>query len=150
MIPTVPELLIGNFTSLLDPPPPEAMGEFLAGKLAVIAMISFLLAEEAERGAAMRVAENRAIRTLFAEAAHSAWTPDLSGRLEELARGEDSDLVLTALDRTNAELRTALIALHAAVEESIGPAARQREQRILRLLREAAAARLLELPPMPA
>jgi hypothetical protein len=143
VIPTAPEILLGTFRALMEPPPPEAMGAFETGKIGVIAMISFLVAQEAERGVAMRVAENRTIRALFAEAAEGGWSPALTGRLAALARGEDTDLTITALDRNNAELAAALIALHMAVEAAQDPA---RERRILRLLRDGAAARLLELP----
>ena len=150
MIPTASEVLIGNFMTLIEPPPPESMGEFMAGKVGVVGMISLLMAQEAEKGAAVRVAENRAIRNLFQEAAQGGWVGALTVRLRELARGEDTDLTLSALDRSNAELRTALIALQSAVEATPGAAALARERRIMRLLREAADARRLDLPPMPA
>ena len=150
MTPNPPELLIGNFMTLIEPPPPEAMGEFMAGKIGVIGMISLLLAQEMEKGCAVRHGENRAIRALFDEAAASAWAPSLTYRLKELARVEDQDLTLTALDRANAELRLALIDLQIAVEDTPGVAALAREKRIVRLLRESADARRLDLPPMPA
>jgi hypothetical protein len=150
MIPTTAEALIGNFMTLIEPPPPEAAGDFTAGKIGVIGMISLLAAQEMERGAAVRVTENRAMRTLFAEAAEGGWAQAQTERLKALARGEDDDLTITALDRGNAELRTALIALQSAVEDAAGAASLARQKRIARLLREAAQARRLDLPPMPA
>jgi hypothetical protein len=150
MIPTTAEALIGNFMALIEPPPPEAAGDFTAGKIGVIGMISLLAAQEMEKGAAVRVAENHAMRTLFAEAAEGGWATDQTARLKALARGEDDDLTITALDRGNAELRTALIALQASVEDAAGAASLARQKRIARLLREAAQARRLDLPPMPA
>lgn len=150
MIPTAAEVLLGNFMTLIEPSPPESAGEFMAGKIGVVGMISLLAAQEAEKGAAVRVAENRAMRTLFAEAAAVDWAPSLKDRLRTLAGGEDLDLSITALDRANAVLRLALIDLHAAVENTPGDAARAQEKRIVRLLREAADARRLDLPPMPA
>jgi len=150
MTPTAPELLIGNFMTLIEPSPPESAGEFMAGKIGVTGMISLLLAQEMEKGAAVRVAENRAIRGLLAEAAEGGWAPAQTAALNTLARGEDGDLTLTALDRDNAALRTALIALQAAVEEAANAAGKAREKRIVRLLRENADARRLDLPPMPA
>ena len=150
MTPNPSELLVGNFMTLIEPPPPESAGEFMAGKIGVTGMISLLMAQEIEKGAAVRVAENRTMRALFAEAADGGWAPALTGRLQTLARGEDADLTLTALDRANADLRIALIALQTAVEETAGPSARAREKQIARLLREAADARRLDLPPMPA
>jgi hypothetical protein len=150
MTPTAPELLIGNFMALIEPPPPESVGDFMAGKIAVTGMISLLIAQEMEKGVAVRVAENRAIRALFNEAAAGGWAPDLSVSLKALARGEDEDLTLTALDRDNAALRLALIALQTAVEDAAGAAGRARQKRIIRLLREGSDARRLDLPPMPA
>ena len=80
MIPTPAEVLIGNFIALIEPPPPDSAGEFMAGKVGVIGMISLLAAQEMEKGAAVRVAENRAIRALFAESADGGWVPAASGR----------------------------------------------------------------------
>jgi hypothetical protein len=150
MTPTAPELLVGNFMTLIEPPPPESAGEFMAGKIGVTGMISLLLAQEIEKGAAVRVAENRAMRALFARAAADDWASGLTGRLKGLSGGEDTDLTFTALDRANAELRIALIALQTAVEETASPPARAQEKQIARLLHEAADARRLDLPPMPA
>ena len=155
MTPTASELLIGNFMTLIEPPPPESAGEFMAGKIAVTGMISLLLAQEMEKGVSVRAAENRALRALFVEAAEGGWAPALTDGLKSLARGEDQDLTLSALDRANAALRTALIALQTAVEEASGgagpsAAGRAREKRIARLLRESADARRLDLPPLPA
>lgn len=150
MTPTISEALVGNFMTLMEPPPPESAGEFMAGKIGVVGLISFLAAEEAEKGAAVRFAENRAMRTLFSEAAAGGWTPALTARLKELARGEDQDLTISGLDRANAELRHALIALQTAVEAAPGAASLARQRRIVRLLREGADARRLDLPPMPA
>jgi hypothetical protein len=65
MTPTVSELLLGNFIALMDPPPPEALGDFMAGKVAVTGMIAMLAAQEAERGAEARIWENQAIRDLL-------------------------------------------------------------------------------------
>jgi hypothetical protein len=150
MTPTAPELLIGNFMTLIEPPPPESAGEFMAGKIAVTGMIALLLAQEMETGAAVRVAENRALRALFAEAVAEGWAPGQSPQLQTLAEGEDRELTLTTLDRANAALRAALIGLHAVVEDAPGEPGREREKRIIRLLRHSADARRLDLPPMAA
>jgi hypothetical protein len=150
MTPTISEMLVGNFMTLIEPSPVESAGEFMAGKIGVVGMISFIAAQEADKGAAIRVAENRAMRVLFTEAVQGDWIPDQNPRLRELARGLDTDITLTALDRVNAELRAALISLQAAVEEIPDVAALPRQKRIMRLLHDAADARRLDLPPMPA
>lgn len=150
MNPTVSELLIGNLVTLSEPPPPESAGDFMTGKVTVVALLSFLCAQEAEKGAAVRASENEHMRAVFAEAATDGWAPDHTALLAELARGRDADLRLSALDAANAELRRALIALQTEVEADPAPEARRREKRLVALLVESARARALALPGQPA
>lgn len=150
MNPSASELLIGNLVTLSEPSPPESTGDFLGGKIGVVGLISFLCAQEAEKGAAVRVAENRSIRTLFRDAVREGWAPKVGGAMAALASGVDEDLTLTGLDLANAELRRVLIALHEAVEADVDPAARARERRIAKLLLDHAQARSLVLPGQPA
>lgn len=137
MTPTVAELLLGNMVAFSEPPPPEAMGEFMASRIGIVGMISMLAAQEADRGAAVRIWENGAIRALLARAAPTYGpAPDVP----------DGEATIAALDAVNAGLRRALIALHEAVE-----AARDRDldREILDLYVEMAHARRLDLPPFP-
>lgn len=149
MNPTLSELLVGNLVTLSEPPPPESAGEFMGGKVGVVALISFLCAQEAEKGAAVRVNENRALRALFADASREGWAPDQTALLRELSEGQDDSLLLSVLDQNNAELRRALIALQTAVEADPTPGGRLRERRTLSLLVETAHARALVLPGQP-
>lgn len=142
MTPTVPELLLGNFLCLMDPPPEESVGDYLQAKIGVTGMISMLCAQEAERGIEARAWENGAIRDLLMAAA-----PAYGERFAEAAAGVDTDLSLAAMDRANAGLRRALIDLHIAVEAA-RDAARDTEIRALYV--KMADARRLDLPPMPA
>jgi hypothetical protein len=133
MTPTTAELLAGNMLVLSNPPPPESAGEYAGGMIGVTGMISVLAAQEAERGAAVRVAENAAIRTVLARA----------GVTVEVEQGQ---LTISALDADNAVLRRALIEVHEAAEVA---ADTEREREILALYRVMAAGRRLELPSMP-
>ena len=142
MTPTVPQLLMGNMIALSNPPPPEAMGDFMAGRVAVTGMIGLLCAQEAEKGIEARVWENLAIRELLSAAA-IRYGADYAAA----AGAEEGDLTLTALDRENAALRTALIALHKAAEVSRDTAL---HHDILRLYVQMADARRLDLPQAPA
>lgn len=142
MTPTVPELLLGNFLCLMEPPPPESMGDFLQGRVAVTGMIALLAAQEAERGIEARAWENGAIRALLAASA-----PVYGGRFAEAASGVDKDLSLAAMDRANAALRRELIALHIAVEHARDAAL---DTDIRKLYVKMADARRLDLPPLPA
>lgn len=147
MNPTVPEVMMGALAAMSEPPNEDNAGDFTVGKLTVIGLLSFLCAQEAEKGAAVRHAENEAIRALFREAVEGGWGGEKSETLARLAQTADRDLTLTALDAANAKLRAALIDLQTACEAS-GDVARQR--RILELLLDSARARRLTLPGEPA
>jgi len=140
MTPSLPDILVGNFMCMADPGPPEQQGEFMAGKVGLVALLSLLAAQETERGVAARVEENALIRATLDEAAGdygldaSAW-PVTQG------------LTIAALDAVNATLRRALIALHEAIEAKGDTA---RHQAILRLYAKMADLRRLDLPPLPA
>ena len=137
MTPTVSELLLGNFLTLMDPPPPEALGDFMAGKIGVTGMIAMLAAQEAERGAEARLWENGAIRDLLKQ----------GGAAVPAEAAVDKDFSICGLDRTNATLRKALIALHIAVEEK---GDRTLDHAILRFYVKSADMRRLDMPPLPA
>lgn len=142
MTPTVPELLLGNFLCLMEPPPPESSGDFLQSRIGVTGMIALLCAQEAERGIEARVWENGAIRALLAGAAAT-----YGAQLADAAKGVDKDLSLSAMDRSNAALRKALIDLHIAAEHARDAAL---DTAIRQLYVRMADARRLDLPPMPA
>lgn len=142
MTPTVPELLMGNFLAMMDPPPAESAGDYMQARIGVTGMISLLCAQEAERGIEARAWENTAIRALLAASAGR-----YGERFATAAAGVDTDLSLAAMDRANAALRTALIDLHIAVEDARdGPL----DTQIRALYVKMADARRLDLPPMPA
>ena len=140
MTPSLPDILVGNFLCMADAPPPESAGEFMAGKVGVVALLSLLAAQEAERGVAARVWENAAIRALLAQAAPAYGEPLVA------TPAEDKDLTLAALDASNAVLRRSLIALHEAVEIAGDGLL---DHAILRLYGQMAHARRLDMPPLP-
>lgn len=134
MTPSLPDLLIGQAASLAAPQPVEAGGDYMAGRLGMLAMLAVLMAQEAERGVAARVWENGAIGDLLAKAASVyGFVPSR----------DDGDLSWNALDRRNADLRWLLIKLHETVEVR-GDADLDLE--ILALYRTMAHARRLDLP----
>ena len=141
MTPTAPELLMGNFLCLIDPPPPEAMGEFMQGKVAVTAMISLLAAQEAERGVEARLWENSAIRAVLSRSALV-----YGERFKDASRGHDTDFNLARLDAVNARLRRELIVLHEMAENR---ADTKLHKEIIALYVQMAHMRRLDLPPLP-
>lgn len=140
MTPSLPDILVGNFMCMADPGPPEQQGEFMAGKVGLVALLSLLAAQETERGVAARVAENAAIRAMLNEASGGYG-------LEVASLPSTEELTFSALDRVNAALRKALIDLHEAVEARGDTA---RHHAILRLYAKMAELRRLDLPPLPA
>lgn len=140
MTPSLPDILVGNFMCMADPGSPEQQGEFLAGKVGLVALLSLLAAQEAERGAASRVSENALIRAALAEAAGD-YGLDIGGF------PSTDEVTIAALDRVNAALRMALIGLHEAVEARGDEG---RHHALLRLYAKMAELRRLDLPPLPA
>jgi hypothetical protein len=116
----------GIVRTLATPSPPESSGEFMAGKIGLVSMLLMLSAQEAEKGLAVRVWENAAIRE----------------RLGDL-HTTDADLSLSALDAANAKLRTRLIAAHADAEAR-GDATADRA--FVELYEKMAEARRLDIP----
>jgi hypothetical protein len=140
MTPSLPDILVGNFMCMADPGPPEQQGEFMAGKVGLVALLSLLAAQEAERGVAARVEENVLIRAALDEAAGDYG-------LDAASWPATDKLTITALDAVNAALRRALISLHEAVEAK---GETTRHHAILRLYAKMADLRRLDLPPLPA
>jgi hypothetical protein len=144
MTPTLPEILRGNFTGLMAPSAPETAGDFSVVRVAAIALLNLLAAQEAAQSELAILAENREIARLLAAANQAGYPIDIPAP-EAGAEGEAAGPA--ARDARNAVLRRALITLHSAVE-SRGD--RALDRRILALYRSMAAGRRLDLPPLPA
>ncbi len=114
--------------------------------VSVLGMMLLAVRHEHDRAAARRVEENRELRRMFARTSAVVGAGGLSKRLEAAAEAEDTDLTVSALEESNAELRGLLIELHAAVEEIDSPEARTLEEEIWREL--AASARRRSLPTL--
>jgi len=115
--------------------------------LGVIAFSLPAVAEELERAAARRVAENRALRRIFGEAAGVVGSEELREKLARAARSEDASLNVSDLERSNGELRALLIELHAHVEELDSEAGRRLEGEIWRELVASTERRKLAIGP---
>lgn len=101
--------------------------------------------EEFDRSAARRIEENRALRTLFADARESVADAALRARLDEASRSEETSFLVSDLDAANAALRQVLIELHTHVETLDSPAARRTEAAIWRELAASTQRRKLSL-----
>ena len=132
--------IMGELVPLLPHP-------YAQGTAAIASMMLTLSAQEYDRAADIRVAENRDMRMLFAELFPLVDDAKLKARLEEAAYGNDASLKISALNRNNYALRELLIALHEHIEALSGAAARTAETRIWTLLEQLADRRQLSLAP---
>lgn len=141
MTPTLPEIITSFAVTLSTPLPPEATGDYTAGRTGMLSMLSMLAAQEAQRGTAARVWENGAIRAVLGDAAKT-YDAALDGALSQAAAEADTDFSWSGLDVANARLRRLLIALHERVETARD---NDLDRRIIALYGEMAHARRLEL-----
>lgn len=99
MTPTLVDILTGNALALATLASETGGAEYAGAKVSMVAMLSLLAAQEAERAIAVRTAENAAIAALLG-----------------VAPPAPAELTIAALDAANAALRRALIDFHIAAE----------------------------------
>jgi len=126
---------------------PEISPAYHQGTVGMIAAMLAMAAEEWDRVASRRIEENAAIRAIFRRAAPEVPDSGLRARLESMAHASDSDFRISALERSNCDLRAALIELHAAVERQVGPRAREIEDEIWRELSKSTERRRFSTAP---
>ncbi|MBV9332042.1 MAG: hypothetical protein JOZ55_10860 [Alphaproteobacteria bacterium] len=124
---------------------PSLTTQFAAGQLGLTGFMLSMVAREYERGAELRVSENRAMRALFAELAPAVSDRELKGKLEDAAATRDDVLTISSLDVANWALRRLLIALQSHLEDQSGASAREGEARVWALLKSIAANRMVSL-----
>jgi hypothetical protein len=148
MKPEVPRTLQLLAQSLMLEIGPGLASDYARRNALLSALLLSSVAEEWDRAAERRAAENRALRELFGEAAaRGVAEGPLRERLEAASRGAEAGLRVSALERANAALRALLVELHARVEELATPAAREIEARIWEELRRSTERRRLGMQP---
>ncbi|MEX0839024.1 MAG: hypothetical protein WD034_05765 [Parvibaculum sp.] len=148
MKPDVDLVMQGFFGTLLMDVAPHLNAEYSMGNVGIMGMMMFMTAEEHDRAAEIRVAENTEMRALFAEAARVVEDTGLKTRLGEAAISRDASLRIKALDAANAVLSDVLIELQAYVEASKAPWAGPLEVRIWDYLVAATERRKLPFPSL--
>ena len=126
---------------------PMLPNAFAQGQIGLIGFMLTLVANEYERGADLRMNENRAMRELFAEAARDVSDATLKAKLETAAKTDDPSLRISVLNQANWELRRLLIELHTCVEAQTGDEARKLERKIWAVLQRLADQRMVKLGP---
>ena len=146
MKPEVDQILMITAGQVVGELLPNLPSHYTQGAAQLAALMAILSAQEYDRAAEIRSAENREMRALFAELAPAVTDADLRAKLETAAAGDDKSLRISALNQNNYGLRELLIALHEHVEAQDGDTARKAETRIWTLLKTIAERRQLYLP----
>jgi len=140
-----PELVLNHaFAKIameMGPALPPGYGQ---GSATTTGVLLLMVAQEFNRAAAIRKAENDDMRQLFADVAPQV-PQQLSTALRAAASGEDCDLTVSALDASNTALKRLLIDLHVAAEVA---GDRALDHRIVRMMQGWAARRQVVLPAM--
>jgi hypothetical protein len=145
--PDVPVALQKLSMTLLVEIAPQIGVEYLQRNSAISAIMLQMAAEEFDRAAARLVEENGAVRALFGNASPGVTDGALRERLERASGGGDPDLRISALSRTNQDLRALLIELHTHVEERSDAVAKRIEEAIWAELRRSTERRAFPLSP---
>jgi hypothetical protein len=143
MTPEVDQILNLSASQLLSSLAPQLPAGYAQGAASLIAFMMMFSAQEYERAADIRAAENADMRALFAELAPGVADAVLRRALETAALGKDASLTISALDAGNGELRKLLIALQIEIERTKNTRA---AKRIWAVLGEMARRRVLKLP----
>lgn len=140
-----PELVLNHaFAKIameMGPALPPGYGQ---GSATTTGVLLLMVAQEFNRAAAIRKAENDAMRSLFAELSTRIPKP-LSDTLRMAAGGQDQDLSVSTLDATNAALKKVLVELHAVADATKDM---ELDHRIVRLMQTWAERRQVLLPAM--
>lgn len=146
MKPEADQVLNMSAMQLLTQILPQLPPGYPQGTTSLIAVLSLMAAQEYERAADIRAAENNDLRILFRELARTVEDASLRGQLENAAASDEESFAISSLDAANYELRRTLIELQTHVEGLPGSAARAAEQRIWTVLKASAGRRLVRLP----
>jgi hypothetical protein len=143
MKPEVDQILNTSAMQLIGGIAPQLSGTYAQSSASLLGFMMMLSAQEYDRAADVRAAENADMRALFGELAPHVKDAALHARLEAAVGTEDRSLKISALDGANTDLRKLLIEAHAHIE-TLG--ARELERKIWTVLRAAADRRALKMP----
>lgn len=142
MKPEVDQILSLSAAQLMGSLVPQLPAGYAQGSASVLGVMLMLSAQEYDRAAAIRVAENADMRALFRAAAADISDGELRSALLGAADSHDAALTISALDAANAELRRVLIRLQIHAEER---GLKAIEARIWAVLKASAERRLVRL-----
>ena len=142
MKPDVDQILgisAGQLTGALAPLLP---GTYEMGSASLLGIMMLLSAQEYDRAADIRVAENTDMRSLFRQCVSVIDDATLKSKLLHASQTRDNSLKISMLNSENVELRRVLIALQSHCEDK---GLRDIERLIWDVLKASAERRLLKL-----
>lgn len=142
MKPEVDQILMLSANQLLGTLVPLLPNSFAQGTASALGLAVMLAAQEYDRAAEIRLAENDEMRALFLAAAPVVKDEHLKAELSNAAQLRETSLKISALNEVNYALRRQLIRLHVHVEDT---GLREFERRIWKLLQDSANRRSLKL-----
>lgn len=137
----IPGALQGIALTLRERIAPAVEDGFASETARLAGMLLTLNANWVDDAVAIRVAENAAIRTLFADAHTACQDRNLADALAQAADSHDPGLRISELDRESNRLRALMRDLHANADARSDASATAISQRIWRLLDRFEAAR---------
>ena len=143
MKPEIDQILNVSAMQLTTALAPQLPAGYAQGSVSLIAFMMMLSAQEYDRAADVRAAENADMRALFGELAPHVKDSALQTRMEAASNTDDESLRISALDAANHELRKLLIDAQTHIETLGAPEA---EQKIWNVLRSSADRRVLKMP----
>ena len=132
---TIPSAVKGVAELLRERITPEVGDNYMANMARMATAVLTISANWEDDAAALRVAENAAIRAVLGECA-GLTQGDLAARLDAATRSVDPGLRISELDGENHRLRVLLVAAQSWLEMQDEDAARAMDQRIWRLLED--------------
>lgn len=149
MKPGIDQLLTTLATTLATRILPQLDAQsYATGDARIAALLSILLAQEADRAADTLSRENREMRMLFLAASKMDLMPSLRVRLAHDAALEEADIRLSTLSAAHDRYSETLMALQIAIEDLDAEWARLLNKEIWQFLVRASESRLLFMPAM--
>jgi hypothetical protein len=142
MKPEVDQILGLSTAQLMSQVVPLLPNSYAIGSTSLLGTMMTFAAQEYERGADIRAAENADMRALFHDAAPRIADGKLKAEVSTAAATQDRSLKISALNAENTELRRVLIRLQAHAEEK---GLRDLERRIWDVLKASTERRLLRM-----
>src|SRR5690242_19543185 len=124
MKPEARQVLNMSAMQLLTDVLPQVPAGYVQGTTSLLPVLSMMVAQEYERGADIRAAENADMRALFVDLASMVEDVALGRKLKAAAGTGDQSLAISSLDTASYHLRRLLIELQRHVEDLPGADAR--------------------------